>query len=156
MIWKIAFGTPRNITTLDHQIKTTEQTATLMYLKQLILLLSCLVAIPAWSQMDQNEASAPSLADQFEGMEWRNIGPFRGGRSNAVSGVIGQDRTYYTGYTGGGVWKTDDAGQHWRNISDGFFKTGSVGDIAVSEADPNVIYVGMGEHAVRGGNDHFR
>lgn len=150
MIWKIAFRTPRNITTLDPQIKTIEQTATLMYLKQLILVLACFVAVPAWSQMDQKESSAPTLSDQFKGMEWRNIGPFRGGRSNAVSGVIGQDRTYYTGYTGGGVWKTEDAGQHWTNISDGFFKTGSVGDIAVSEADPNVIYVGMGEHAVRG------
>jgi photosystem II stability/assembly factor-like uncharacterized protein len=57
---------------------------------------------------------------------------------------------YYTGYTGGGLWKTEDAGITWRNISDGYFKTGSVGDIAVSESDPNVIYVGMGEHAVRG------
>lgn len=57
---------------------------------------------------------------------------------------------YYAGYTGGGVWKTEDAGSSWKNISDGFFKTGSVGDIAVSESDPNVIYVGMGEHAVRG------
>ena len=54
------------------------------------------------------------------------------------------------GTTGGGVWKTDDAGQHWRNISDGFFKTGSVGAVAVSESDPNVVYVGMGEHAPRG------
>lgn len=88
--------------------------------------------------------------EAFKGIKWRNIGPFRGGRSNAVSGIIQSDQIYYTGYTGGGIWKTEDAGITWRNISDGFFKTGSVGDIAVSESDPNVIYAGMGEHAVRG------
>jgi photosystem II stability/assembly factor-like uncharacterized protein len=86
----------------------------------------------------------------FKALNWRNIGPFRGGRSGAVSGVPGNDQTYFTGYTGGGIWKTDDAGITWKNISDGQFKTSSVGDIAVAESDPNVIYVGMGEHAVRG------
>ena len=84
------------------------------------------------------------------GMTWRNIGPFRGGRSNAVAGVRGEPRTFYFGSTGGGLWKTTDAGENWANISDGFFNTGSVGAIAVSESDHNVIYVGMGEHAVRG------
>lgn len=94
---------------------------------------------------------APAFdATAFKALRWRNIGPFRGGRSNAVSGVIGHENTYYTGYTGGGVWRTDDAGLNWRNISDGAFKTGSVGDIAVAESDPNVVFVGMGEHAVRG------
>jgi photosystem II stability/assembly factor-like uncharacterized protein len=86
----------------------------------------------------------------FKPLKWRNIGPFRGGRANAVSGVSGQPNVFYAGYTGGGVWKTDDAGITWRNISDGFFKTGSIGDIAVSESDPNVVFVGSGEHAVRG------
>ena len=86
----------------------------------------------------------------YKSMQWRNIGPFRGGRSGAVSGVIGNDQVYFTGYTGGGIWKTEDAGITWKNISDGQFKTSSVGDIAISESDPNVIYVGMGEHAVRG------
>ncbi|MBK8043979.1 MAG: glycosyl hydrolase [Haliscomenobacter sp.] len=94
-------------------------------------------------------APAPDLG-AFKAMRWRNIGPFRGGRSNAVSGIPGNDQVYYVGYTGGGLWKTMDAGLNWTNISDGQFKTSSVGDIAVSEADPNVIYVGMGEHAVRG------
>ena len=95
--------------------------------------------------------AAPTFnADQFKGLKWRNIGPFRGGRSNAVSGVLQNENTYYAGYTGGGVWKTEDAGLNWRNISDGFFKTSSVGDIAVAESDPNIVYVGMGEHAVRG------
>ncbi len=86
----------------------------------------------------------------FHGFKWRNIGPFRGGRSVASSGVVGQPHTYYMGATGGGVWKTTDDGISWKNISDGFFKTGTVGAIAVSESDPNVVVVGMGEHAARG------
>ncbi len=83
-------------------------------------------------------------------LKYRNIGPFRGGRSVSASGVIGDPLTYYMGTTGGGVWKTTDAGQRWKNISDGYFTTGSVGAVAVSESHPNVVYVGMGEHAPRG------
>jgi photosystem II stability/assembly factor-like uncharacterized protein len=83
-------------------------------------------------------------------MTWRNIGPFRGGRSVASTGVIGDPFTYYMGSTGGGVWKTTDAGITWKNISDGYFKTGTVGAIAVAESDPNIVVVGMGEHAARG------
>lgn len=86
----------------------------------------------------------------YNALEWRNIGPFRGGRATAVAGVVQDPMTYYMGATGGGVWKTDDAGKSWKNISDGFFNTGSVGAIAVSESDPNVVYVGMGEAPVRG------
>ncbi len=86
----------------------------------------------------------------FKAIKWRNIGPFRGGRSVAVSGVIGHPQTYYMGTTGGGLWKTTDAGLTWANISDGYFKTGSVGAVSVAESDPNVVYVGMGEHAPRG------
>ena len=86
----------------------------------------------------------------FDALKWRSIGPFRGGRSNAVCGVIGDPMTYYMGSTGGGVWKTNDAGISWNNISDGFLKTGSVGAIEVAPSDANVIYLGMGEHAVRG------
>jgi photosystem II stability/assembly factor-like uncharacterized protein len=87
-------------------------------------------------------------------MKWRSIGPFRGGRSVAVSGIVSDPSTYYMGITGGGVWKTDDMGNTWHNVSDGFFGTGSVGAIAVSESHPNVVYVGMGEHAVRGVMTH--
>jgi photosystem II stability/assembly factor-like uncharacterized protein len=90
------------------------------------------------------------LSESFKPLKYRNIGPFRGGRANAGTGVIGDPMTYYMGTTGGGVWKTSDAGQHWKNISDGFFKLGSVGAITVSESNPNVVYVGMGEHAPRG------
>tara|TARA_R110002167_G_scaffold163242_8_gene359989 strand:- start:7074 stop:10223 length:3150 start_codon:yes stop_codon:yes gene_type:complete len=86
----------------------------------------------------------------FHGLKWRNIGPFRGGRSVASSGVIGQPMTYYMGSTGGGIWKTVDDGITWKNISDGQLKTGTVGAIAVSESNPNLILAGMGEHAARG------
>ncbi len=83
-------------------------------------------------------------------LRFRLIGPFRGGRSVAVAGVSSEPKTYYLGATGGGVWKTTDAGLSWLPISDAFFKTGSVGAIAVAGSDPNTIYVGMGEACVRG------
>jgi len=86
----------------------------------------------------------------FKNLQWRNIGPTRGGRANTISGVVNNSKRFYAGYTGGGVWETIDGGLKWKNISDGFFNVGSIGDIAVSESDPNVIYVGSGEHAVRG------
>lgn len=90
-----------------------------------------------------------NLDSIFQKVKYRNIGPFRGGRSVSASGVIGDPLTYYMGTTGGGLWKTEDAGQEWFNISDGYFKTGSVGAVSVSESDPNVVYCGMGEHAPR-------
>ena len=74
----------------------------------------------------------------YEGMRWREIGPFRGGRSNAVSGVKGRPNEYYMGTCGGGLWKTSNAGVDWTCVSDGFFKTGSVGGIGVSESNPDV------------------
>jgi len=89
----------------------------------------------------------------FHAMEWREIGPYRGGRSAAVTGIPGDPRTYYFGATGGGVWKTTDAGQSWRNVADGFFG-GSIGAVAVSEWDPNVVFVGGGEKTVRGNVSH--
>jgi photosystem II stability/assembly factor-like uncharacterized protein len=92
--------------------------------------------------------------EAFQTLKYRNIGPYRGGRSVAASGVINDPLTYYMGTTGGGLWKTEDAGQIWTNISDGYFKTGSVGAVAVSESDPNIVYCGMGEHAVRGVMTH--
>ncbi|MEP7343943.1 MAG: glycosyl hydrolase [Gemmatimonadaceae bacterium] len=86
----------------------------------------------------------------YQALDWRLVGPFRGGRAVTITGVPSQPMTFYLGTTGGGVWKTDDAGMNWRNITDSSFKTGSVGAIAVAEDDPNVVYVGMGEHPVRG------
>jgi len=90
------------------------------------------------------------LDEHYAVVKYRNIGPFRGGRSVAASGVIDDPTTYYMGTTGGGLWKTEDAGQLWHNISDGYFGTGSVGAVSVSESDPNIVYCGMGEHAPRG------
>lgn len=94
--------------------------------------------------------ATPDNDSAFKMLQWRCIGPTRGGRADAVTGVVNDPLVYYMGTTGGGVWKTTDAGLTWKNISDGFFKTGSVGAIAVSESDPNVVFVGMGEHPVRG------
>src|SRR5512139_2667022 len=97
------------------------------------------------------QAQAPAVDTALYGtLSWRNIGPFRGGRSVAVAGVPQRPHSFYFGGTGGGVWRTEDAGETWANITDGFLRTGSVGAIAVAPSDPNVIYVGMGEHAVRG------
>ncbi len=103
------------------------------------------------SQPVANDASTTvTLDDYFKPLVWRSIGPYRGGRAVAATGVVGDPQTYYMGNTGGGVWKTTDAGVSWRNISDGYFKTGSVGAVAVADSDPNIVYVGMGEHAPRG------
>ncbi|MBK5278838.1 MAG: glycosyl hydrolase, partial [Bacteroidia bacterium] len=85
----------------------------------------------------------------YNAMEWRSIGPYRGGRSAAVTGVPNKPNIFYFGSVGGGVWRTTDAGSTWSNISDGFFGS-SIGSIAVSEWDNNVIYVGQGEVTVRG------
>ena len=121
--------------------------------KLLSLLFSCLLVGQLFAQSPQNPA-ADDLNSIFKAVKWRSIGPFRGGRSNAGCGVVGDPLTYYMGTTGGGLWKTDDAGITWRNISDGYFKTGTIGAIAVAESDPNVVYVGTGEHAVRGVMTH--
>lgn len=85
----------------------------------------------------------------FAGMEYRMAGPYRGGRSTAVAGFPEKPSTYLMGTTGGGVWKTTNAGQSWNNISDGFFG-GSIGAVAVAHADPSVIYVGTGSACIRG------
>ena len=95
-------------------------------------------------------AATPTLdTTSFRELRWRSIGPFRGGRAAAGAGIPTQPLTYFAGYTGGGLWRTDDAGINWRNISDGWFRTGSIGAIAIAPSDPNVIYVGSGEPAVR-------
>ncbi len=119
----------------------------------LIILVLCLGVFSLPAQTSKN-ASPSDNANIFDAMKWRLVGPFRGGRSNAVHGVLGDAKTYYMGTTGGGLWKTEDAGVSWKNISDGYFKTGSVGAIAVAPSDSNVVYVGMGEHAVRGVMSH--
>ncbi len=87
-------------------------------------------------------------------LEWRLIGPFRGGRVVAVAGDPVHPQVFYFGSTGGGVWKTTDGGILWENVSDGYFKRASVGAIAVSTSDANVIYVGMGETTIRSNVSH--
>src|SRR5437016_4232160 len=99
----------------------------------------------------QNAGIDPAL---LKSLEWRSIGPFRGGRVVAVAGDPSDAQVFYFGSTGGGVWKTSDGGLYWENVSDGFFKRASVGSIAVSASDPNVIYVGMGEATIRGNVSH--
>ena len=85
----------------------------------------------------------------YDGMKWRQLGPFRGGRAGTATGVANNPNLYYMGTAGGGVWKTTDAGSTWECISDGYFG-GSIGAVAVSESDPNIIYVGEGEQTLRG------
>lgn len=93
-------------------------------------------------------------AEYLKVLTWRSIGPHRGGRVVAVTGHPTKKDVFYFGGTGSGVWKTQDGGNTWKNISDGFFKTSSVGAITVSPANPNVIYVGMGECCLRGNISH--
>ncbi len=108
-------------------------------------------SVTGWGAAAQRDRR-PAILDPslYKAMEWRLIGPFRGGRATAVAGIPGHPLIYYFGATGGGVWKTEDGGLNWKCVSDGFFRTGSVGAIAVSEYDPNVVYVGMGEAPIRG------
>jgi photosystem II stability/assembly factor-like uncharacterized protein len=95
-------------------------------------------------------APAPELATYFEGLKFRNIGPARGGRSTAVAGIRSMPHTFFMGATGGGVWRTDDGGTTWNNVTDGFISVGSIGSIRVAPSDPNVIYVGTGSADPRG------
>ncbi|WP_106144001.1 VPS10 domain-containing protein [Flagellimonas meridianipacifica] len=88
-------------------------------------------------------------SELYSSLEYRLVGPFRGGRSAAVTGVPGEPNLFYFGATGGGVWKTLDGGRSWKNISDGYFG-GSIGAVEVAKSDPNVIYVGGGEKTLRG------
>ena len=117
----------------------------------LICLSTLLISEQTFAQRKKSKTTtAPSISTTaYEGLQWRHIGPFRGGRSAAVTGVSGKANLYYMGTTGGGVWRTNDAGNSWENISDGYFG-GSIGAVAVSEWDNNVIYVGGGEETVRG------
>lgn len=103
------------------------------------------------AQKNKNTTSLYTPIDTalFGGLEWRNIGPFRGGRSASVTGIRGKPSLYYFGSTGGGVWRSRNAGQTWENISDKYFG-GSIGAVEVAASDPNVIYVGGGECTVRG------
>ncbi len=115
----------------------------------LSITLSLLLSLNLMAQSKDKAKSDVIDQKYLQGLTWRNIGPFRGGRSAAVTGVPGKPNLYYFGSTGGGVWRTTDAGNSWGNISDGYFGS-SIGAIEVSKSDNNVIYVGQGEKTVRG------
>ncbi len=128
-----------------------------------ILILASLASISSFSQ--KKKAIVPSVPatttstpiietkkidkNLYGGLSWRNIGPFRAGRSLAVAGIADQPLTYYFGAVGGGVWKTTDGGANWNHVGDSTFKSSSVGAIAVAPSDQNVVYVGMGEADMR-------
>lgn len=118
----------------------------------LALLVLTILSVESHAQRRKNSKEPQGITydtSLYNALEFRNIGPFRGGRATAVAGVVQDPMTYYMGATGG-VYKTTDAGESWQNVSDGYFNTASVGAIAVAESDPNVVYVGMGEAPVRG------
>ncbi|WP_104735017.1 WD40/YVTN/BNR-like repeat-containing protein [Hanstruepera ponticola] len=110
---------------------------------RLLLFLICILLLPI------NIAAQTFEESKYDALEYRLLGPFRGGRSAAVTGVPNKPNLFYFGATGGGIWKTTDGGRKWKNISDGFFG-GSIGAISVSKSDPNVLYAGGGEKTVRG------
>lgn len=90
----------------------------------------------------------------YAGMKWRSIGPYRGGRSVAAAGSVQRPKEYFFGATGGGVWKTVDGGIEWACVSDGFFRTASVGALAVAPSNPDIVYAGTGEKDIRGNISH--
>ena len=120
---------------------------------QLGLLALALLFIPITTNSQRRKKVTPTKTafaqELYSSMEYRSIGPHRGGRSAAVTGVPGEPNLFYMGSTGGGVWKTLDGGRTWDNISDGYFG-GSIGAVEVAQSDPNVIYVGGGEKTLRG------
>ena len=122
------------------------------------IVLACVfAAVAALGAQQPDQAAkpaAPSLSDQFPGLEFRNIGPFRGGRVTAVAGLRDEPLVYYFGATGGGLWKTTDGGATWKPLADKFLKTSSIGAVAIAESDPNVIFAGMGQAPIRGNTSH--
>ncbi|MFD0863025.1 glycosyl hydrolase [Sungkyunkwania multivorans] len=114
-----------------------------------IIVVLFLCQFQAEAQRKNSTSDAVFPTELYSSLEYRLIGPFRGGRSAAVTGVAGKPNLFYFGATGGGVWKTTDGGRSWENISDGFFG-GSIGSVKVAPSDENVIYAGGGEKTVRG------
>lgn len=117
-----------------------------------LVILGAALATDTQSALAQGRGAGAGVYDPvlYQALRWRNIGPYRGGRVTAVAGVPDEPRTYYFGATGGGVWKTQSAGEQWRNVSDGDFRTATIGAIAVAPSDSNIVYVGTGESPIRG------
>ena len=116
----------------------------------LSILLTLFIINSVYSQKRSIQKNIQSYNKElYSSIKYRLVGPFRGGRAGTISGVINNQNLYYMGTAGGGVWKTEDAGNTWEPISDGYYG-GSIGALAVSESDPNIIYVGEGEQTLRG------
>jgi len=131
---------------MKHLLKKTAQLSKLLFFVFILSFTIVFAARPKKSNGNGVTAISDSL---FNGLKWRNIGPFRAGRSLAVAGHADEPLTYYFGATGGGVWKTENGGNEWFSISDSVFKSSSVGAVTVATSDKNVIYVGMGEADMR-------
>src|SRR5262245_38290300 len=110
-----------------------------------LLLLIC--SLGFWYSVPAQQTYDTAL---FGSLRWRNVGPNRGGRSIAASGVVKRPLEYYFGAVGGGLWKTVDGGTTWSPVTDGQIRSSSVGAVAVSESNPDVVYIGMGEACIRG------
>ena len=115
---------------------------------QFLILLCMAISFSSYGQRKKPDSGINERL--YESMEYRNIGPFRGGRATTIEGIPDDIFTYYMGATGGGVWKTEDGGETWNNISDGYFNTTGIGDITVAPSDHNIVYVGTGESCIRG------
>ncbi|MFN0274132.1 MAG: WD40/YVTN/BNR-like repeat-containing protein [Chitinophagales bacterium] len=120
--------------------------------------LALFFSISASSQTNKKSSDqTPGVTSQvqvpkelYSALQWRNIGPWRSGRTCAVTGVPGNNKIYYAGFAGGGIFKTEDGGQSWRQVSDTTFHSASCGAITVAQTNPNIIYAGMGEVEMRG------
>ena len=105
------------------------------------------VARTAPAQAPTSVGLDPALVATYK---WRSIGPDRGGRSLAVAGAVGRPKEGYFGATGGGLWKTVDGGDTWAPVTDGQISSSSVGAVAVSETNPDIVFIGTGESCIRG------
>src|SRR5215831_16277541 len=110
------------------------------------------VSLDLGARAPQTPAAAAGAIDAavLKAYQWRSVGPARAGRSIASSGVKGQPKVAYSGQTGGGLWKTTNGGQSWTAVTDGQIKSSSVGAVAVSETNPDIVFIGMGESCIRG------
>jgi photosystem II stability/assembly factor-like uncharacterized protein len=121
---------------------------------QLLTFIAFLIGCIGYGQttIDPQNGSSNEIipASFYEGLEWRNIGPLRGGRSLGCAGSPSRPNEYYFGATGGGLWKTVDGGTEWKPVTDGQLTSSSVGAVAVAESDPDIVYIGMGEVQLRG------
>ncbi|HSG82545.1 MAG TPA: hypothetical protein VLC48_09860, partial [Gemmatimonadota bacterium] len=129
-------------------MRRTQTIRTLLY--PAILAAAALLLVHA-AELGAQSAGANAVypAQLFQDLDFRYVGPSRGGRVTAVAGHADQPATFYLGATGGGVWKTIDYGASWHNVSDGFFQTGSIGAIDVADSNPDIIYVGTGSDGLR-------